>query len=366
MKTFYLPDLGEGLPDAEIVTWHVTEGKQVKEDELLVSMETAKAVVEVPSPFTGTISKLYGKPGDIIKTGAPLVAFDVKEKKDSGTVAGKIEEGNQIVQDTALTVSGSGRGVKVLPAVRALAKKLGVDLSLVKTTGANGIITADDVKLAASNLNQAGPITPLRGTRRAMATTMAAAHREVVPVTIYEDADIHAWAKQGDYTVRVIQAMVKACQAEPALNVWFDAEQMGRRMLKDIHLGLAMDTADGLFVPVMKDVHTKDAASIRTEINELKQAVQTRAIKPESLQGATIVLSNFGKFAGRYASPVVVPPTVAILGVGALRKEVKVVNDDPKVIEVLPLSLTFDHRAVTGGEATRFLRYMLEALEKKS
>lgn len=366
MKTFYLPDLGEGLPDAEIVKWHVAEGDAVKEDDALVSMETAKAVVEVPSPFTGKVIKCHGNPGDIIKTGAPLVEFEIKEqRKDTGTVAGKIEESDAVIQEAALSISGKASGVKVLPAVRALAKKLNIDLSLVTPTGANNTITADDVKRASEALNQAGPIEPLRGVRRAMAAAMTQSHAEVVPVTIYDDADIHAWAANGDYTVRMIMAMVKACQTEPALNAWFDGHQLGRRLLKEVHLGLAMDTPDGLFVPVIRDAQNKNANALRDEINQLKQEVQSRTIKPEKLQGATIVLSNFGKFAGRYANPIVVVPTVAILGVGALRKEVVVVNNDPQVHEVLPLSLTFDHRAVTGGEATRFLKVIMDTLKEK-
>ena len=298
MKTFHLPDLGEGLPDAEIVKWHVSKGDAIVQDDPLVSMETAKAVVEVPSPYSGKIRKLHGKAGDIIATGAPLVEFEVKEKQDTGTVAGKIEVGNQVIQETAFSVSGKA-GIKVLPAVRALAKKLNVDLAAVTASGPNNTITADDVKRASEALNKAGPLEPLKGARRMMAMTMAQSHSEIVPVTIFDDADIYAWADQADYTVRVIQAMVCACTKEPALNAWFDAAQLGRRILKEVHIGLAMDTQDGLFVPVIKDAHTKDAKALRAEINQLKEEVQSRTIKPEKMQGATIVLSNFGKFDGR-------------------------------------------------------------------
>ncbi len=364
MKIFNLPDLGEGLPDAEIVQWHVSEGDTIKEDEALVSMETAKAVVEVPSPYSGKILKLHGAAGDVIQTGAPLVGFDVVEKADTGTVAGKIEQSNEVIQEAAVSISGKSSGIKVLPAVRALAKKLDVDLSAVTPTGTNGMITADDVKKANETLNAAGPLELLRGTRRAMAAAMSQSHSEVVPVTINDDVDIQAWAEGGDYTVRIVQAMIKACQAEKSLNTWFDGQAIGRRMLDFVNIGIAMDTQDGLFVPVMKDAHTKDAQMIREEVNTLKKEVLDRTIAADKLQGSTIVLSNFGKFAGRYANAVVVPPTVAILAVGALRQEVVVVNGDPQVHAVLPLSLTFDHRSVTGGEATRFLGIVMEALRK--
>tara|TARA_R110002110_G_scaffold400317_2_gene616700 strand:+ start:55221 stop:56324 length:1104 start_codon:yes stop_codon:yes gene_type:complete len=364
MKIFNLPDLGEGLPDAEIIQWHVSEGDTIKEDEALVSMETAKAVVEVPSPYSGKIMKLHGVAGDVVQTGASLVSFDVLDKADTGTVAGKIEQSDTVIQQAATSVSGKSSGVKVLPAVRALAKKLDVDLKSVTPTGANGTITADDVRKANDTLNAAGPLELLRGTRRAMAAAMSHSHSEVVPVTINDDVDIQAWAEGGDYTVRIIQAMVKACKSEKALNAWFDGQAIGRRVLDNVNLGIAMDTQDGLFVPVMKDAQDKSAQAIRDEVNTLKKEVLDRTIGAEKLQGSTIVLSNFGKFAGRYANAVVVPPTVAILAVGALRQEVVVVNGDPQVHAVLPLSLTFDHRSVTGGEATRFLGVVMEELRK--
>lgn len=369
MKIFNLPDLGEGLPDAEIVKWHVAVGDTIKQDEPLVSMETAKAVVEVPSPYSGSILKLHGKAGDIIQTGSPLVEFEAKDsvqqRPDTGTVAGKIEVGDKVVTEQATSISKKPGGVKVLPAVRALAKKLNVDLATISPTGPNGTITADDVKKSHQLLSNAGPLQLLKGVRRQMAIAMAQSHAEVVPVTIVEDADISSWVKTKLFSENVITAMVQAIKKEPALNVWYDGQAMGRRMLSEVHLGLAMDTEDGLFVPVIKNAQDLSKEQIREQINSLKKEVTSRTITPEKLQGATIVLSNFGKFAGRYANPIVIPPMVAILGVGALREEVIAVNGDPSVRSILPLSLTFDHRAVTGGEATRFIGWVKRALEGK-
>lgn len=362
MKTFHLPDLGEGLADGEISEWHVKVGDSIKLDEPLVSIETAKAVVDVPSPYTGKVVKLYGAKGDIILTGAPLVDFEVEEREASQTVAGEIKVGNEILKEQPNFVSKAGTGVKVLPAVRALAKKLNVDLASVTPSGDGGVITAEDVKRASEALSAAGPLEPLRGVRRTMAMVMAQSHAEVVPVTLMDDADITAWVKEKDFTPRIILAMVKACQKERSLNAWFDSHALGRRLLEGIHVGLAMDTADGLFVPVIRDAQNKTASDLRAEIEKYKGEVGQRTVRAQDLQGATIVLSNFGKFAGRYASPIVVPPTVAILGVGALREEVKPYQGAPAIRSILPLSLTFDHRAVTGGEATRFLGTMIESL----
>jgi 2-oxoisovalerate dehydrogenase E2 component (dihydrolipoyl transacylase) len=362
MNTFHLPDLGEGLPEGEICKWHVKEGEFVKADDPLVSIETAKAVVEVPSPFTGKVAKLYGKEGDIIPTGAPLVDFE-GEKKSSSTVAGEIKETNDIIVERATSVSARGGNVKALPAVRALAKKLNVDLNIVTPTGNDGTITADDVKKAHELFSSAGPIEPLKGVRRFMAIAMAQSHAEVVPVTVYDDADITDWVANKTFTERVLKALATAAQKEKSLNAWYDGQAMGRRVFDHVHIGVAMDTADGLFVPVIHDVQTKSMEQLRHEIEQLKQEVKTRTIAPEKMQGATIVLSNFGNFAGRYASPIIVIPTVAILAVGMIREAVWPINGEAKIRSVLPLSLTFDHRAVTGGEATRFLKAVIEDLK---
>ncbi len=363
MKTFCLPDLGEGLAEGEISKWHVKIGDTINVDDPLVSIETAKAVVEVPAPWSGKIIKLYGKEGDIIPTDSPLVDFEGEGKQETGTVAGEILVGNQVLTEKATAISSRAGGIKVLPAVRALAKKLNVDLNAVIPSGVDGTITAEDVKKANATLSNAAPLEPLRGVRRTMAIVMEQSHAQVVPVTVVDDADITAWVKEKNFTVRLILAMVKACAVEPALNCWYDGQSMGRRLWNTMHIGLAMDTGDGLFVPVLRDAQEKSAIQLKEEIEQLKQAVQNRTIAPQQLQGATMVLSNFGKFAGRYANPIVTVPMVAILGVGSVREEVRAIKAAPSIRSILPLSLTVDHRAVTGGEATRFLATVLQNLQ---
>lgn len=373
MKTFVLPDLGEGLAEAEIVEWHVSVGDVVKMDQPLVSVETAKAVVEVPSPYTGKVVKLYGGVGDLIETGKPLVDFEVEGGLDQGTVVGKVEVGNEMVRTQASNFTNqtsSALGVKATPAVRALANKLGVDLTKVAPTGPNNTVTMQDVTSVGESKEQKGhsraasfPTEPLKGVRRLMAQAMQRSHAEVVPVTVFDDADITEWAATGDITVRVILAIAKACQKEPSLNAWYDGEAVGRKVFQEIHLGMAVDTEDGLFVPVMRNVQEKQATVLRQELNEIKQKIQNRTITPQEMQGATITLSNFGKFSGRYANPIIVLPMVSILAIGRIREECLFINDVPSKRVILPLSLTFDHRAVTGGEATRFLGLLIEALK---
>jgi len=370
MNIFNLPDLGEGLPDAEIHEWFVKEGDQVTVDQPLAAMETAKAVVDVPCPESGIISKLFGQPGDIIKTGEPLVAFAASSTKpaDKGTVVGNLEESNEITEDNFSVgmQKTAGSRIKTTPAVKLLAKKLNIDLALVQSSGEHGVITLNDVH-AHANKNSAIPAgyEPLRGVRRAMLNSMVQSHNEVVPVSIFDEADIDCWQAGTDITVRLINAIVEAAKKEPALNAWFNTQHSARQCFTEVHLGLAMDNEEGLFVPVIHNAGAHSASELRQIINEFKTSVSQRTIAADKLKGATITLSNFGKFAGRFASPIIIPPMVAILAVGKLYKGV--VSDKNGTIEthnMLPLSLSFDHRAVTGGEATRFLGIIIDSLQQ--
>ncbi len=373
MKTFYLPDLGEGLAEAEIHEWYVKEGDVVKVDQPMVSMETAKAVVDVPAPQAGKITKLHGKVGDIIPTGAALVEFEGEEQvsqKDKGTVVGSLEESSTVL-DAGDMIIGAARqatstSIKAMPAVRALAKELNVDLATVQATGPQGQITIEDVKkIAGPKKKLPGNVEALHGVRRAMAHAMTQSHQEVVPVTLFEDADISDLPPNCDITVRIINAIIAGVQAEPSLNAWYDGKNMERCLLNEIHVGLAMDTQEGLFVPVLKDVAKQSPEELRGLIDTFKKSVKARTVAPSELHGATITLSNFGMIAGRYATPIVTPPMVAILGCGRSRDEVIAHNGIMAIRRIMPLSLTFDHRAVTGGEATRFLAAVVKSLEQK-
>ncbi|MGA0586705.1 dihydrolipoamide acetyltransferase family protein [Dyella sp. KRB-257] len=465
IKTFYLPDLGEGLPDATVVEWHVKEGDSIKLDAPLCSMETAKAVVDVPSPYTGKVTKLYGAPGDIIETGAALADFvpdpnakqraesqetghhhgpkksvgspapddsqkvvasdeggevktGGKDREDEGTVVGAMVSGSHVHVEQAASIGG----VKAVPAVRALAKKLKVDLARVRPSGADGVVTLQDVKNAAANgsaplpspagrgaggegaagaqryaspepssahrapspegrreeqrtavslagkpvrtappsVQASGQPEQLKGVRRNMARVMAEAHANVVPTTLVDDADLHAWIGKQDITARLVRAIVAACKAVPALNAWFDGKNLSRTLHPHVDIGIAVDTDDGLFVPALRNADMLDGHGVRAAIKRLRTQVEDRSIPSSELSGYTISLSNFGMFAGRYATPVVVPPTVAIIGAGKLSHDVVAVMGGIEVHRRMPISLTFDHRAATGGEAARFLKALLD------
>jgi 2-oxoisovalerate dehydrogenase E2 component (dihydrolipoyl transacylase) len=453
-KSFHLPDLGEGLPDATIVEWFVKEGDTIKLDAPMVSMETAKAVVEVPAPCSGKVLKLTGGPGDVIETGAVLAEFELDmnlpqraeaqdtghhhgppkakpaeaapkqettekpaaakaERADAGTVVGAMQASDEVMSEAAVSVGG----VRAMPAVRALAKKLKVDLARVAASGPDGVVTMNDVKRAASDGSAAigaaaashpspagrgaggeGPTeaqrptpaatsrTPLsasgkpmatrppsaapasgqpeqlKGVRRNMARVMAASHAQVVPTTLTDDADIHAWMPGNDITVRLIRALVRAAKTVPALNAWFDGDKLTRTLHPHVDVGIAVDTEDGLFVPALRNADVLDAAGIRQAVDRLRNQVMDRSIPSSELSGHTLMLSNFGMFAGKYATPVIVPPCVAILAAGRGRHQLVPVMGGIETHKIIPLSLTFDHRAATGGEAARFLRAVLDDL----
>jgi 2-oxoisovalerate dehydrogenase E2 component (dihydrolipoyl transacylase) len=357
MSIFVLPDLGEGLQEAELVAWHVGEGDHVVADQPLVSVETEKAVVEVPSPQDGKIAQLCVQPGERVKVGGPLVEFEEGPRTDTGTIVGELAAAPPQSVPQA-------QAVKAAPAVRALAQRLGVNLAQVTASGPGGTVTSADVERGARAQTAAGPVEPLAGVRRAMAINMARSHAEIVPVTVSDEADIAAWTPQSDVTIRLARAIAAGCAASPGLNAWYDGHTMERRLLKQIDLGLAVDTEDGLFVPVLRNIGERDAADLRRGVEAMKKDVRARTVPVAELRGQTITLSNFGMFAGRFAALVIVPPQVAILGAGRITERPVVADGKLAAHRILPLSLTFDHRAVTGGEAARFLKAAIEDLEK--
>jgi 2-oxoisovalerate dehydrogenase E2 component (dihydrolipoyl transacylase) len=371
MKTFRLPDLGEGLVEAEIRQWHVKEGDTVNAGDTIVSVETDKAIVEIPAPWDGVVEKLFHKTDDELRVGDPLIGFQgegadesPKARADSGTVVGNVAAGTEVVHEEAESVSRAAGGIKAVPAVRALAKRLDVDLTIVTPTGPDGLITARDVERAARVLREAGPLEKLKGPRRAMARSMSQSHAEVADVTVTEEAILGDWYP-GDVTMALIRAIVAGCEAEPALNAWYDSHVMGRRLLQKVDLGIAVDTEEGLFVPVLRDVANRSANDLRAGLERLKADVRARTIPPEELRGYTFTLSNYGLIGGLFSNPIVVPPAVGILGAGRIREQVVAINGNAEVRHVMPISVTFDHRAVTGGEAVRFLMGVARALEGK-
>lgn len=364
MKYFKLPDLGEGLQEAEVVEWHVHAGDTVKADQLLVSVETAKAIVDIPAPYDGVVVELCCAAGSLLHVGEPLLGY---EGEESGTVVGRLDSGSGSEEDRfcvgAAPSSLAHLGPRAAPAVRQLAKQLGVELSGLQGSGAGGSVTRADVEAAAKMALDKFGGEKLRGVRRSMAINMAKSHAEVVPVTLYGDADLHRWGKARDPLIRLGQAIAVACKAEPLLNAWFDGKTLALKLCPQLDLGIAVDTPDGLFVPVLRDVAARSKADLKAGMQRLRADAKARTIPPQEMLGATITLSNFGTLFGRYANPIVVPPQVAIIGSGGIRDEAVAWQGQVVIHPMLPLSLTFDHRVVTGGEAARFMQVLVAALE---
>ena len=452
MREFKLPDLGEGLTEAEIVEWHVSADQDIKLNQPLVSVETDKAVVEVPSPVSGRVISLHGAPGDVIPVGDVLARFDDgssarergypaperglpsprqseaapdtssaaakadgKDKGDAPGVVGELPAAALVMADTTASAAATPRKprVKAAPSVRALARELGIDLTQVQGSGPQGRITAKDIAKAAEppwerglpgprhgeaapepsqerglhgrRMEQAGTrasrphrgqdaLAPLpagsgeklSGPRRAMFHSMTAAHRDVALCTVMDDADIHDWESPRDFTPRLIRSMAAGCRAEPRLNGAFNAETGVLYMAEEVHMGLAMHTPHGLIVATIYNAGKLNLNELRDEVARLKKAGVDRTLKPEEVRGYTITLSNIAGGSSRYATPLMVPPTVGILGSGAARDEVVAVDGVIVIRRMLPLSLTFDHRCVAGADASRFLSAVLADLKLAS
>lgn len=393
MRYFKLPDLGEGLIEADIVEWHVKAGDTVATDQLMLAVETAKAIVEIPSPQMGVIEHTFGEIGDTVHIGEPLVEY--QGENDSVSVVGNLSAqslnvhsqeavgqqsaveqkkdtfsiGNRNVRGASPAESSqSAQALKIVqasPSVRGLAKRLGVDIEQIKGSAQGGRISSDDVENAARLDQQLGQSEKLTGVRKTMARVMEQSHQQVVPVSLFGDAVISVKFAENpsDITIMMAQAIGYACSKEPALNCWFDGDNMSRRLLDFVDLGIAVDTEQGLFVPVLRQVQARDEKDLSQGLQALKQAVIKRNIPPSEMTGASIILSNYGSIRiqseegevranpCRYGTPIVVPPMVAIVGIGAVYEGNR-----------LPISITFDHRCVTGGEATRFMGYLVEYL----
>ena len=382
ISVFRLPDLGEGLTDADVVEWYVAEGESIALDQLVVALESAKAIVDIPSPVAGRVRRHCAQPGETVATGAPLVEFEVEGDGEASSAsgagpgdrlatagldeppspAGSNEPPPPAGSDKVPALAESNR-IHAMPAVRAKARTLGVDLASVTGTGPGGRIRGADVERAAERAGHSAGET-LRGVRKTMAERMALSGASVVPVTVTEDADIGDWHGGEDVTVRLIRAILAGCAASPALNAWLDDGAARRTLHRAVHVGIAADTGDGLFVPVLRNAGTKEPAALRAEVDRLRAAAAARSLAPEELDGATITLSNFGMLAGRYATPVVVPPQVAILGAGRAREEPVARGGEVTIRRRIPLSLTFDHRACTGAESSRFLAAVVADLER--
>jgi len=384
---FKFPDVGEGIAEGEIVRWLVKEGDSVKEDQDLLEVETDKALLTLNSPYTGKVTQLHGKEGEIIKVGDVLTTIEAggeqataleAEKKDSGTVVGTLGD-NEVVEVV--------RPVQATPAVRALAKQMQIDLASVKGTGPGGRITKEDVETAAAKTApQAGAEAdaygsvekiPLRGIRRTVAKRMAEASKRVAEVTIWEDADIteleQVRAKERKvaeekgvkltYLPFLIKAVLPALKVHPYFNASLDEAAEAIILKKYFNVGIAVDTPDGLIVFVIKDADRKNILDLAKETATLAEKARHRKIDLHELKGSTFTITNYGVVGASYSTPIINYPEVAILGLGKIEDRPVVRNGQIAIRKIMPLSLAFDHRVIDGVEAGRFLGVVIQHLE---
>ena len=434
---FLLPDLGEGLEEAEIVEWQIEEGQTVEDGQTLALIETGKAQTELVCPRDGVVTKLYGQAGDMMKVGAPILCLPQSadaEAEASGSESEEVDEEEPEIEaerEDAGTVVGSlgktagiGEEGKPLaaPAVRALARDLNVDLATVTGSGIGGRITAGDVKAKAGGAGKgtngrhptqstqstqsthAAPppvepprprepaeptpprkpgedVTriPFRGLRRTIAGRLRESVDKAVHFSVMDEADVtRLEATRKKFiaaTGQKISLLPFACVAVARvlsgefgyelqrLNSTSDDDNNEIHQHSRVHLGLAVDTSSGLMVPVIRDANTLGVMELGRRIGEVAAGSRDRSLPQSELQGSTFTVSNFGSYAGRFATPVINYPECGILAVGRMREGVVVRDGMMGVGKLLPLSLTCDHRIVDGGTATMALNAIIRLLQ---
>ncbi|MGD1008972.1 MAG: dihydrolipoamide acetyltransferase family protein [Candidatus Aminicenantales bacterium] len=399
-KQFRFPDVGEGITEGEIVHWLVKEGDGVKADQTLAEIETDKAIVEMPSPYAGTVLKLHFKEKDIVKVGQVLVTIGEKGEAvpEAGAPAAEKAAAPQAGAGPApapAAASGAtppGGLAQATPKVRKLAQELGLDLATVQGTGPGGRITEEDlrssmekpaekkleIKVKAKydlygNLER----IPLRGVRRATAKHMRESLDKAAHVTHFDEADVTKLAALREkmraeadakgiklsYLPFIVKAVIEALKLHPTLNAVLDDEEGEIVVRKYYNIGIAVDVPDGLIVPVLKMADQKSVLEIAEEIQSLAKAARERALDLADLKGGTFSITNVGVIGGYAATPIINYPEVAILATMKIDDRARVENGVVVVKKTLPLCLSFDHRVNDGAEAARFTKDLIRFLE---
>jgi len=417
-RSFKLPDLGEGVHEGEVLAVHVSVGQEVKEGDIILEVETDKAAVEIPSPFSGRVSEVLVKPGDTVKVGDVMMIFsngeqvavpDVKKPKKYPAEAAETEK------TTVLEKAGEKKGpVPASPATRRLARELGVDLHQVEPTGAGGRMTANDVRTFADtgkkkakgaaptevvaaeapqitiptaalpDFSKWGPVerVPFRSIRRATARQMMIAWSQIPHVTSQDQVDItkleafrrkhkaeiDAAGGRLTMTVFALKAVATALKMHPQFNATLDVEAQEIVIKNYYHIGVAVNTDSGLIVPVVRDVDRKSIKELAIELHDMVQQTRARKIPREQLQGGTFTITNAGAMGGGYFAPIINFPEVAILGMGQGRLQPVVAekgNGEHEIVPrlIMPVVLCIDHRVLDGADAIQFLKVVVDTLQ---
>jgi pyruvate dehydrogenase E2 component (dihydrolipoamide acetyltransferase) len=391
-RQFRFPDVGEGITEGEIVRWLVREGDEVKSDQTLAEIETDKAVVEMPSPYSGTVLKLHFKEKDLIKVGQVLVTIGEKGEavpEGEATPAGPAPARPAVLPSGAAVRAGEAQAT---PKVRALARELGVEIGAIQGTGPGGRVTEEDVRSAKEKPAEKKPEIkikakydlfgsleriPLRGIRRATAKKMRESLDKAAHVTHCDEADAQALVTLREkmrpeaeaagikltYLPFIVKALIEALKLHPTLNAVLDDEEEEIVVKKYYNIGIAVDVPDGLIVPVVKMADQKSVLDIAAEIQALAKAARERTLDLADLKGGTFSITNVGVIGGDFATPIINYPEAAILATMKIAERARVENGTVVVKRTLPLCLSFDHRIIDGAEAARFTRDLVRFLE---
>lgn len=378
---FVLPDLGEGITEGEIRKWLVKEGDAVEEHQIVFEIETDKAVAEVPSPRKGKVLKISKGLGDIAKVGEVLMTIAEEGEAAEGKI--EAEKRSKSVSVVGVLPEEEEEEILATPAVRAFAKELGVKIETVKGSGPGGSITKEDIIEADEKTktaeDQYGAVErmPFRGLRRTIAKNLIQSQRTTAFVTGMDEADItDLWSirerekksllDKGIHLTFLpffIKAVHHALAEHPLLNASVDEEREEIIVKRYYNIGIAVDTPDGLMVPVIKNADKKTILELAKEIKDLSQKARDRKIKLEEMKGSTFTITNYGHFGGVFATPIINYPDVAILGTGKISDKPWVKDGQIAIRKILPLSLTFDHRVTDGVDSARFLSKIIQYLE---
>jgi pyruvate dehydrogenase E2 component (dihydrolipoamide acetyltransferase) len=405
---FILPDLGEGVHEAELIKWRVSVGETVQEHQTLAEMETDKALVEVPSPWTGIIAALNGNEGDIIIVGSVLVNYDVAQVSsvkaappDTGCVVGKVDDGMSMPAKFTRTAAeqddsiSSGKACAT-PAVRKIARDMNVDINNVTPTGRGGRITASDIEAHTGSpltprIIPTEPTTPLatrvsvpqegvgeripfRGIRKKIAEALTHSLKTAAHFQVVDEADVTKLdekrkalsslvGRKFSFLPFIMTAVIKGLKEHPVLNSTVDDFVEEILVHNVVNLGCAVDTDQGLMVAVLKNANELSLVQLADETARLARECRDRTIKREELSGGTFTISNVGSYGGMFTTPIINYPEVAILGVGRAKEQVLTKDGTFYAGKVLPLSLSCDHRVVDGAAGAKFLRTVIELLE---
>jgi pyruvate/2-oxoglutarate dehydrogenase complex dihydrolipoamide acyltransferase (E2) component len=360
---FKLPDLGEGLTEGEIARWLVGEGQEIGEDDPLVEIATDKTTVEIPSPAGGVVSRILVREGEVVPVGTVLVVIGGPSDDVAPAAQGALRSPAPASPGPA-EAGARTPGVRATPLVRRIAKELGVELQGVEGTGPQGRITEDDVRAAASGGSGAvgeGRRVPLRGVRRQMFEHLTRAHREIPAVTWVEECDFSN-VELARLVPLVLRAVAASLPGYPELNARVEDGELV--YLERYDLGVAVQTEQGLVVPVVRSCDERSLDELDAEVRRLAEAAHAGRLAPEELRGGTFTVTSAGRSAGLFVTPLVNHPEVAILGVHRIGDRA-VVRDGQVVVRPMGnLSVTFDHRVVDGKRAAEFGLAVIERLQR--